>query len=192
MDAYEELPGHHLCSALDLVASTPVPSTRTLRRPWVCSTVRSLPAAMTLEIDDLTCIRRLTIWAPRTRTLPITATIRLTNASTSMGLSRQIWKPRRLLEGGTSRHLTLSSLAHGTKPNSSVQPKEHNLSRFKNCKLSSMRNERTCAYFSKPSSRSVRRAHVAEELEREPAMSIIASSSQPERRRRRHASPQYA
>jgi hypothetical protein len=37
-------------------------------------------------------------------------------------------------------------------------------------------NERTCAYFNRPSSGSARRAHVAEELEREPTMSIVASS----------------
>jgi hypothetical protein len=39
-----------------------------------------------------------------------------------------------------------------------------------------MRNEKTYAYFSKPSSRSTRRVHVAEELERELTMSIVASS----------------
>jgi hypothetical protein len=130
---------------------------------------------MTPETDDLTCIRRITILVPWTPTLPMTATIRLINASTSMGQSRRIRKLRWLLEGGTPRHLTLSSLAHKTKSNSLVQPKEHNLSRFKNCKPSSMRNERTCAYFNRPSSGSAWRAHVAEELKREPAMSIVTS-----------------
>jgi hypothetical protein len=76
----------------------------------------------------------------------------------------------------TPRHLTLSSLAHETKPNSLVQTKEHNLSRFKNCNPSSTRNERTCAYFSRPSSGSTRRAHVVEELKRELTMSIVALS----------------
>jgi hypothetical protein len=37
-----------------------------------------------------------------------------------------------------------------------------------------MRNKKTCAYFSKPLSGSTRRAHEVEELEREPATSIIA------------------
>jgi hypothetical protein len=38
-----------------------------------------------------------------------------------------------------------------------------------------MRNESACAYFSRPSSGSVQRVHVAEELERELVMSIITS-----------------
>jgi hypothetical protein len=54
-----------------------------------------------------------------------------------------------------------------------MRTKEHNLSRSKNYKPCSMRNEKTYAYFSKPSSGS---AHVAEELERESTMSIVASS----------------
>jgi hypothetical protein len=39
-----------------------------------------------------------------------------------------------------------------------------------------MRNDKICAYFSKPSRRSVQRTHVAEELKREPTMSIVASA----------------
>jgi hypothetical protein len=78
--------------------------------------------------------------------------------------------------GGTPHHLTMCSSERGTKPNSLVQTKEHNLSRFKNCKPSSTKNEKACAYFSRPSSRSARHAHVANGLEREPATSIIASS----------------
>jgi hypothetical protein len=59
-----------------------------------------------------------------------------------------------------------------------VRIKEHNLSRSRNYKPRSTKNEKTCAYFSKPSSRSTWRTHVAEELEREIelAMSIVASS----------------
>jgi hypothetical protein len=138
--------------------------------------VRSLPTAMTLGIIDHTCIRNITILAPRTPTPLMTATIRLLNASTSMGLSHQTPKPRQSSKEGTPRNLTLSSLTHKMEPNSSVQPKEHNLSRFKNCKLSSTSNERTCAYFSRPLSESVRHVHVAEGLERELVMLIIASS----------------
>jgi hypothetical protein len=65
---------------------------------------------------------------------------------------------------------------HGTKPNFLEQAKERNLSRFKNYRPSSMRNEKTCAYFSRPSSGSARHAYVVEELERELTTSIIASS----------------
>jgi hypothetical protein len=39
-----------------------------------------------------------------------------------------------------------------------------------------MRNEKTYAYFIKPSSTNARPAHTAEELKREHTMSIIASS----------------
>jgi hypothetical protein len=39
-----------------------------------------------------------------------------------------------------------------------------------------MRNEKICAYFSKPSSGSTWRTHVADELERELATSVVASS----------------
>jgi hypothetical protein len=52
----------------------------------------------------------------------------------------------------------------------------HNSCRFENCRPSSTRNESACAYFSRPSNRSTWRMHVAEELERELAMSIVASS----------------
>jgi hypothetical protein len=72
-----------------------------------------------------------------------------------MGLSHRIQKQRRLLEGGTPHHLMLCSLERGMKPNSLVQTEERNLSRFKNCKPSSTRNEKTCAYFSRPLSGSV-------------------------------------
>jgi hypothetical protein len=72
------------------------------------------------------------------------------------GLSRRIQKQRCLLEGGAPHHPTLCSLAHGTKPNFLEQTKERNSSRFKNCRPSSMRNEKTCAYFSRPLSGSAR------------------------------------
>jgi hypothetical protein len=45
-----------------------------------------------------------------------------------------------------------------------------------NCRTGSTRNEKICAYFSKPSSKSVRHVHTAEELEKELATSIVASS----------------
>jgi hypothetical protein len=57
-----------------------------------------------------------------------------------------------------------------------VQTKEHNLSRSKNYKPCSKKNEKAYAYFSKPLSGSTRRMHVAEELERELATLIVASS----------------
>jgi hypothetical protein len=92
------------------------------------------------------------------------------------GLSHRIRKPRRLLEGGTPHHLTMCSPERGAKPNSLVQTKERNLSRFKNYKPSLMRNGKTCAYFSRPSSESARRTHVAEGLETGPTTSIVTSS----------------
>jgi hypothetical protein len=102
MSAYEELPGHHLRSALDLVASTPaseyLDSTETLAR----GSVRSPLATMTSPIDDLTCIYRATTLVPLTPTLPTTATIRPASASKLMGLSRRIRKPRLLPEGGNA------------------------------------------------------------------------------------------
>jgi hypothetical protein len=89
-----------------------------------------------------------------------------------MGLSHRIQKWRRLLEKGTPHHLTLCSLERRTKPNFLAQTKEHNLSRFKNYRPGSMRNEETCAYFSRPSSESAQRTYVVEEL----TTLIIASS----------------
>jgi hypothetical protein len=61
-------------------------------------------------------------------------------------------------------------------PNFLKQTRERNLCRFKNCRPSSTRSESACAYFSRPLSGSARRVHVAEELEKELAMSIVASS----------------
>jgi hypothetical protein len=52
--------------------------------------------------------------------------------------------------GRTPCHLTLSPPAHGMRPNFWVQIKEQNLSRSRNYKPCSMRNEKTYAYFSKP------------------------------------------
>jgi hypothetical protein len=72
-------------------------------------------------------------------------------------------------------HLELCSLAYGTEPHSLKQIRKHNSSRFKNYRLSSTKSKSAYAYFSKPSSRSVQRAHTAEELEREPVTSIVAS-----------------
>jgi hypothetical protein len=43
------------------------------------------------------------------------------------------------------------------------------------CRTGSTRNEKTCAYFIKPSSMNAQPVHTAEELERELATSIIAS-----------------
>jgi hypothetical protein len=175
MGAYEELPGHHLRSTLDLVASAPVFEYRdSMETP-----------------DPEPCAIAFRRYNPRdhrphmhpsyyyfgvlTLTPPMTAMIRLTNASTSIGLSHRTRRPRRPLKEGTPRRLKLSSLTHETKPSSSARPKELNLRRFKNCKPSSTRNKRTCACFTKPSSRSARHAHVAEGLDREPMVSIIAS-----------------
>jgi hypothetical protein len=87
------------------------------------------------------------------------------------------------LEEGTC-HLRLSSLLHGMKFNS-LRTKECNSSKSVNCRTGSTRNEKICAYFSKPSSISARHAHMAEELERELVTSIIASS------RIRQSSPRF-
>jgi hypothetical protein len=80
-----------------------------------------------------------------------------------------------LLEGGTPHHPTQRTLAHGADPNLSKQTRERNSFRFKNYRPSSTRSENTCAYFSRPSSGSMQRVYMAEELERELATSIIAS-----------------
>jgi hypothetical protein len=64
---------------------------------------------------------------------------------------------------------------HEVDPNPSKQTRERNLFRFKNCRPSSMRSVNACAYFSRPSSGSMQHVYMAEELERELAMSIIAS-----------------
>jgi hypothetical protein len=53
------------------------------------------------------------------------------------------------------------------------------------CRIGSTRNGKTYVYFSEPSSKSARRAHMAEELERELATLIIASS------RIERSSPQF-
>jgi hypothetical protein len=60
MSAYEELPGHHLCSTLDLVASTQLSSTWTLRRPQGRSPMQLLLDVTTPETDDLTCTHHTT------------------------------------------------------------------------------------------------------------------------------------
>jgi hypothetical protein len=67
----------------------------------------------------------------------------------------------------------------------SLWTKECNSSKSMNCRTGSMRNERICAYFNKPSSMSVRHAHTVEELEEELVTSIVASS------RIGQASPQF-
>jgi hypothetical protein len=66
-------------------------------------------------------------------------------------------------------------LLHGMRLNS-LWTKECNSSKSVNYRIGSTRNEKIYAYFNKPSSTSVRHAHMVEELERELAMSIIASS----------------
>jgi hypothetical protein len=82
---------------------------------------------------------------------------------------------RQPLEEGMPRHLMLSPLVHEMKLNS-LWTKECNSSKSTNYKTGLTRNEKICAYFSKPSSKSVRHAHMAEELEKELATSIVASS----------------
>jgi hypothetical protein len=93
-----------------------------------------------------------------------------------MGPSRRIQKQRRPPKEGTPHHLTLRTLERGTKPNFLKQTKEHNSCRSKNYRPSSTRSESAYAYYSRPSSRSVRHVHVVEGLERELATSIVASS----------------
>jgi hypothetical protein len=66
-------------------------------------------------------------------------------------------------------------LLHGMKLNS-LQTKECNSSKSANYRTGSTRDEKTCAYFNKPSSTSTRHAHMAEELKRELTTSIVASS----------------
>jgi ABC-type uncharacterized transport system ATPase subunit len=56
------------------------------------------------------------------------------------------------------------------------QIRECNLLRFKNCRPNSTKSENASTYFSRPSSGSMQRAYVAEELERELSMLIVASS----------------
>jgi hypothetical protein len=58
----------------------------------------------------------------------------------------------------------------------SLRTEECNSSKSTNCRTGSTRNEKIYAYFNKPSSMSAWHAHTVEELERELAASIIASS----------------
>jgi hypothetical protein len=58
----------------------------------------------------------------------------------------------------------------------SLQIKECSSSKSVSCRIGSTRNEKTYAYFSKPSSKSARHAHTAEELKRELATLTVASS----------------
>jgi hypothetical protein len=67
-------------------------------------------------------------------------------------------------------HLTPCSLVRGTKPHFLKQTRERNSSRFKNCRLSSTKSESACAYFSRPSSGSVRHVYAVEKLKRELAI----------------------
>jgi hypothetical protein len=76
---------------------------------------------------------------------------------------------------GMPRHLWLSPLLHGMKLNS-LWIKKCNSSKSVNYRTGSTRNEKICAYFNKPLSMSARHTHTVEELEKELAMSIIASS----------------
>jgi hypothetical protein len=93
-----------------------------------------------------------------------------------MGPSHQIQKQRQLLERGTPHHLTPHIIVRGIEPNFLKQTKGHNSCWFENYRPSSTRNKSVCAYFSRPSSGSVRRVHVAEELKRELMTLIVASS----------------
>jgi hypothetical protein len=94
MSAYEELPGHHLRSALDLIASTPaseyLDSTETPDTELHVTAFRHHDP----ETHDLTCTRCTTISALQTLTLPMTPTTRLASASISIELSRQIQRMR--------------------------------------------------------------------------------------------------
>jgi hypothetical protein len=112
---------------------------------------------------------------PLTLTLPMIATIRLTSVSKLMGLSHRIQKQMRLLEEGTPPHLMSCTLAHRMGPNFLRQTRERNSCRFKNCRPSTTKSKSACAYFSRTSSGSVRRVHMAEELERELMTSIVTS-----------------
>jgi hypothetical protein len=58
----------------------------------------------------------------------------------------------------------------------SLRAKECTSSKSASCRIGSTRNKKICAYFNKPLSMSVRPMHMAEELERELVMSIVASS----------------
>jgi hypothetical protein len=69
----------------------------------------------------------------------------------------------------------LSPLLHAMKLKS-LRTKKCNSSKSMNYKIGSTRNEKIYAYFSKPSSKSARHAHTAEELEKELVTSIVASS----------------
>jgi hypothetical protein len=136
--------------------------------------VRLLLDMMTPETDDLTCTHRTTISVLQTLTLLMTPMTRLASASTSMELTRQILRMRQPLKEGT-RHPRLSSLPSEMRLNS-LRIKECSSSKSASCRIGSTRNGKTYVYFSEPLSKSARRAHMAEELERELTTLIIASS----------------
>jgi hypothetical protein len=69
----------------------------------------------------------------------------------------------------------LSYLTSRTRLNS-LLIKECSSSKFTSCRTGSTRKEKICAYSNKPSSMSVRHTHMAGDLERELAMSIVAST----------------
>jgi hypothetical protein len=81
---------------------------------------------------------------------------------------------RHPLKEGTL-HLKLSSLPSGMTLNS-LWIKECSSSKFVSCRIGSMRNEKTCVYYSEPSSKREWHAHMAEELEKELMTSIVTSS----------------
>jgi hypothetical protein len=58
----------------------------------------------------------------------------------------------------------------------SLRIKECSSSKSASCRIGSMRNEKTYVYFSEPSSKNARHAHIVEEHEKELATSIVASS----------------
>jgi hypothetical protein len=117
------------------------------------SSVRLPFVVTTSEMHDLTCTRYTSILALWTLTLLMTPTTRLTNASISMGLSRRIQRMRQPLEEGMPHHLRSSPMLHGMKL-SSLWTKECNSSKSMNYRTGSTRNEKICAYFSKPLSTS--------------------------------------
>jgi hypothetical protein len=89
------------------------------------------------------------------------------------GLSASDSEDEAPVEG--TRHLMSSSLPSGMMLNS-LQIKECSSSKSTSYRIGLTRNEKTCIYYNEPSSKSVWHTHMVEELEKELAASIIASS----------------
>jgi hypothetical protein len=176
MSTYEDLLGHHLCSALDLVASMPaseyLDSTKTPgmelcaitsccydstnQRPHMHPSYYYFGAPNSNSADDN--------YNPTCECFQIYGVIASdSEAEATTG------------GGGMPHHPTQPTLVHRVDPNLSKQTREHNSFRFKNYRPSSTRSKNTCAYFSKPSSGSMQRVYMAEELKRELTTLIVAS-----------------